>query len=119
MLNFLISNAYAATTTATTATGSAQQANGNLMSMVMLIGLIVVFYFLLWRPQAKRAKEHRNLISNLAKGDEVITSGGLMGKVSKLTDDFIVLMIAENVEVKVQKGSVTAVLPKGTLNVSA
>jgi preprotein translocase subunit YajC len=84
-------------------------------SLLLLAGFVVVFYFLLWRPQAKRAKEQRNLIANLAKGDEVAMSGGLLGKITRLDDDFITLAIADNVEVKVQKNAVALVLPKGTL----
>ena len=72
-------------------------------------------YFFILRPQTKRAKEQRELINNLAKGDEVVTSGGLSGKITKISDDFISLAISDNVEVQMQKNAVTAVLPKGTL----
>lgn len=110
-MSFLISDAVAATTTTTAAAGQ----QSNLVSMLLLLGFVVIFYFILWRPQAKRAKDQRNLIANLAKGDEVITSGGLIGKINKLTDDFIVLGVSDTVELKVQKNAVTTVLPKGTL----
>lgn len=81
--------------------------------MLAIFGLI--FYFMIWRPQSKRAKEHKNLLAELAKGDEVISSGGMAGKVTKVTDNFVVMEIAEGVEVKVQKAAVASVLPKGTL----
>ena len=82
---------------------------------LLLIGFLVIFYFLLWRPQSKRAKEHRELIANVAKGDEVATTGGMLGKVSKVTDDYFVISIAENTEITVQKNAIASVLPKGTL----
>lgn len=105
----LIANAWAAST------AGAPAADNGMSSILLLVGFLAIFYFLLWRPQAKRAKEQRNLLANLAKGDEVVTSGGLLGKISKITDDFIVLAITDNIEVRVQKGAVTNVLPKGTL----
>lgn len=113
-MSFFISDAFAdAATTATTAATGAQ--SSSLPSIVMLLGFIVIFYFLLWRPQAKRAKEQRNLIANLTTGDEVITSGGLVGKISKITDDFINLTIANGIDITLQKGAVSGVLPKGTI----
>lgn len=107
---FFISDAFA-----DTATASAPAASGGPATYLLLLGFVIIFYFFLLRPQTKRAKEHRNLVNNLAKGDEVITSGGLTGKISKINDDFIVLTIAENVEVTIQKSAVINVLPKGTL----
>jgi preprotein translocase subunit YajC len=107
-MSFLISDAIAA------APAGAQPAN-EWGSIALLVGFVVIFYFLLLRPQSKRAKEHRQLVSSLAKGDEVITSGGILGKISKVTDDFIVVSIAEGVEITVQKQAVSAVVPKGTL----
>jgi preprotein translocase subunit YajC len=81
-----------------------------------MLGLfIVIFYFLLWRPQAKRQKEHKALMASLNKGDEVVTVGGVAGKITKVTDDFVVVEVADNVELKVQKSSVSATLVKGTL----
>lgn len=109
ILNFFISPAMAAAPAA-----GAQPAN-EWGSIALLVGFVVIFYFLLLRPQSKRAKEHRQLVSNLAKGDEVITSGGILGKISKITDDFIVVAIADNVEITLQKQAVSAVIPKGTL----
>jgi preprotein translocase subunit YajC len=102
--------AYAATQ------GSQASAAGGLSSILLLVGFVVIFYFLLWRPQSKRAKEHRELVSKLAKGDEVVTSGGLLGRISKLDDEhYMTLKIAEGVEVVVQRGAVSTTLPKGTL----
>ena len=86
-----------------------------LFQIVFLGGLFVVFYFLAIRPQRKRQKEHTDMVSNLAKGDEVVTNSGILGKVIKVEEDFVVLQVADNVELKFQKSSVHAVLPKGTL----
>lgn len=85
------------------------------INLVLLGGMVIVFYFLLWRPQSKRQKEHQNLMSSLNKGDEIITSGGLLGKITKVSDDFITIEIANNVSVNIQKASVSAALPKGTI----
>ena len=86
-----------------------------MISILMMVGLFVFFYFIAIRPQRKRQKEHTELVSNLAKGDEVVTTSGILGKVTKLEDELIALKVAENVELKFQKHSVHAVLPKGTL----
>lgn len=86
-----------------------------LMQVLFLGGFVLIFYFLVWRPQSKRAKEHRELIGGLNKGDEVVVNGGLAGRIVRLKDDFIVLEVADKVEVKVQKIAVTTALPKGTL----
>lgn len=83
--------------------------------LIMLGIFFVVFFFLVIRPQMKRAKEHRNMVSALGKGDEVITSGGLAGRIDDVSDSFITVEVADGVRVKVQKQAVTAVLPKGTL----
>jgi preprotein translocase subunit YajC len=82
---------------------------------VFLILLFVVFYFLLLRPQMKKAKEHKKLVAGLAKGDEVVTVGGVIGRITKVGDAFINLEIAEGLEVKVQKQSIAAPMPKGTI----
>ncbi len=84
-------------------------------TLILLVGFIVIFYFLLWRPQSKRAKQHRELVAQLAKGDEVITSGGLLGRITKVEDDFLSIEIAQGVEIRVQKHAVSTVLPKGSL----
>ena len=81
--------------------------------MLAIFGLI--FYFLIWRPQSKRTKEHKALLADLAKGDEIISSGGVAGKITKVTENFVVVEIAEGVEIKLQIASVANVLPKGTL----
>ncbi len=85
------------------------------VELIMLVVMMVVFYFFLIRPQQKRAKEHKNLVQSLSKGDEVVTSGGILGKVAKVTDDFVVVEISNNLEIKLQKSSVQATLPKGTI----
>jgi preprotein translocase subunit YajC len=88
------------------------------MSMLIMLAVFgLVFYFMIYRPQAKRVKEHKSLMSELSKGDEVLTQGGIVGKIVKVSDekDFIVVSIAEGTEVTVQKGAVNAVLPKGTM----
>ena len=93
----------------------AGQGMGVMGQVIFCGGFILIFYLLIWRPQSKRAKEHKSLMSGLNKGDEIVTSGGMAGRISRVTDDFIVLEVADNVEVKVQKVAVAAALPKGTL----
>ncbi len=100
--------------TAMAAEPAAGPSNG-MSSIIMMVLFAVVFYFLLIRPQSKRQKEHKNMLSAIQKGDEVVTSGGILGKVSKLTDNFVVLNVGNNVEMKFQKQAVTATLPKGTI----
>lgn len=85
------------------------------MDLIFLVLLFVVFYFLLIRPQMKRAKEHKNMVASLAKGDEVVTGGGLLGRVTKVGDHFVTLEIADGLEVKVQKQALGSVMPKGTM----
>lgn len=84
-------------------------------TIIMMVLFAVVFYFLLIRPQSKRAKEHKTMIESIQKGDEVVTNGGIIGKVSKITEGFIILNVAQGVEIKFQKHAVTASLPKGTI----
>ena len=81
----------------------------------MLGGFVLIFYFLLIRPQNKRRKEHQNLVAGLSKGDEVVTAGGLVGQVTKVEDDFVKVQVNEQNEVRIQKSAVGATLPKGTL----
>ncbi len=103
-----ISNAMAA------GEGAAQQGSAlGQMGIFLVFGLI--FYFFLIRPQSKRAKEHKEMIHTMEKGDEVVTNGGLIGKIVKLNDNLIILKIAENTEVTVQRGMVASTLPKGTI----
>ncbi len=104
-----ISNAYAQA--AAPAGGSA----GGLMSFLPIILMFVVLYFLMIRPQMKRQKEQKAMIEAIAKGDEVITAGGMVGKVTKVADAYITLEVAEGTEVVMQKASVTMLLPKGTV----
>lgn len=102
--------------TAYAATGGEPSTQGSLISLLpMLVIFILVFYFLLLRPQQKRAKEQRQLIENLAKGDEIVTAGGIAGKITKIDEHFLVITIADNVNITVQKSAVSNVLPKGTL----
>jgi preprotein translocase subunit YajC len=86
-----------------------------MIQFVFLGGIFLLFYFLIIRPQSKRAKEHRAMVDALAKGDEVVTNGGIIGRVSQLGDTFISVEIADGVEVKVQRQAVASVLPKGTI----
>lgn len=106
----LISNAYAQTAGAASAGPL-----GNLTSFLPLVLMFVVLYFIMIRPQMKRQKETRNMLNALAKGDEVVTSGGLAGRVSKVGETFVTVEIADNVEINVQKGAITTLLPKGTI----
>ncbi|MCC5851539.1 MAG: preprotein translocase subunit YajC [Alkalimonas sp.] len=107
-MSLFIANAHATT---------GGQSGGGWDLMIMLLAFGLIFYFLIYRPQAKRVKEHKNLMGALGKGDEVLTQGGLVGRISKISDekDFIVLALNDSTEVTVQKASVSAVLPKGTL----
>ncbi len=90
---------------------------GSFWSMLWLpLLLILFFYFLLIKPQVKRAKEQRQLLENIALGDEVITTGGITGKIIRLKDNFVVLEIAKSIEITLQKGSITSILPKGTID---
>jgi preprotein translocase subunit YajC len=104
-----IANAYAAP--------AAQPQAGGWDMIIMLVIFAAIFYFMIYRPQAKRVKEHKNLMASISKGDEVLTQGGIVGKVAKVSDEkeFIVIALADNVEVTVQKSAVSAILPKGTL----
>jgi preprotein translocase subunit YajC len=106
-----ISNAYAQ---AAPAAGNAGLMN-NLSTFLPLILMFVVVYFLMIRPQQKRAKEQRTMMDALAKGDEVVTAGGILGKVSKVNDTYVTIEVAPNTEIVVQKFSITTMLPKGTL----
>lgn len=90
-------------------------AGPGLLDFAFPIILLVLFYVMLIRPQQKRAKAHRTMQSSLAKGDEVVTDGGLMGKINEINDNAISLQIAETVEVKVRREAISSVLPKGTI----
>ena len=88
---------------------------GNLSTFLPLILMFVVMYFLMIRPQQKRAKEQKAMMDALAKGDEVITAGGILGKVSKVNDTYVTVEVSPNTEIVVQKHSITTLLPKGTI----
>jgi preprotein translocase subunit YajC len=90
-------------------------ANAELFNIALLVGLFVFFYFIAIRPQRKRQKEHAEMLTALAKGDEVVTASGILGKVMRIEDDFVVLQVADNMELKFQRAAVSAVVPKGTL----
>lgn len=98
-------------------TAGAGQPGGEFGMLIMLAIFGLIFYFMLYRPQAKRVKEHKNLVSSLAKGDEVLTQGGLVGKITKVSDDkdFIEIALNESNNIVIQKTAVSAVLPKGTM----
>jgi preprotein translocase subunit YajC len=107
-MSFFISDAWAAPTDAATK-GDA------LLGLLPFVLIFVVFYFLLIRPQSKRQKEHKQMVANLSKGDEVVTSGGLLGRISDLEENFVVVEVADGVRVKIQRNAVSALLPKGTI----
>lgn len=107
-MSFFISDAMAQAAPAATT-------ESTLISFVPLIAIFVLFYFLLIRPQMKRAKEHKTLLSALAQGDEVVTTGGLLGRITAVGADFVSIEITGNTIVKVQKHSVASVMPKGTI----
>jgi len=105
-----ISTAYAQTAPAAAAGG----AESTLMSLLPLVLMFVVLYFIMIRPQMKKQKEHKAMIEALAKGDEVIIAGGVMGRVARLGDSYLNVEVANGVELQVQRGAVVQVLPKGT-----
>lgn len=104
-------------TAAAQTAGTAAQANP-FTSMLPLLLIFVVFYFMLIRPQSKRAKEHKAMIAALEAGSEIATAGGIIGKVTEVGDNFVTVEIASNVLVKVQRNTISQVLPKGTLKSS-
>jgi len=107
-MNFLISNAYAQ--------GAAAQPQGSpAFSFLMLGAFAVIFYFMLIRPQQKRMKEQRDMLSKLATGDEVVTAGGLLGKIVEVGETLVTLEVASGVNVRVQRSQITQLMPKGTL----
>jgi preprotein translocase subunit YajC len=113
-MSFFISSAMAQTADAAAATSAAPSASA-LLNMLPIVGFGLIFYFLIWRPQSKRAKELKALVDSLATGDEVLTTSGMLGKINKVDDHYVALQIADNVELKMQKTAVAAVLPKGTI----
>ena len=111
-MSFFISSALAQTADTAAAAGSSSSA---LLNMLPIVGFGLIFYFLIWRPQSKRAKELKSLVDSLAKGDEILTTGGMLGKITRVDDHYVALQVADNVELKMQKTAVAAVLPKGTI----
>lgn len=107
-MSLLISDAFAQSTGGTTL-------NGGGLQLGMIALMIVVFYFLLIRPQQKRMKDQQSMISKLSSGDEVVTTGGILGRITEVGDNFLTLEIADGVRIKVQKSQVTQLMPKGTL----
>ncbi len=110
-MSFFISEAWADGA----GTAAAQPQGGGWVTLIMFGVLIAMMYFMIWRPQSKRMKEHRELVAAISKGDEVVINGAILGRVTKVTEDYLVLEIADGVEIKVAKVAVTATLPKGTL----
>ena len=106
ILDFFISPAHAQ---------AAQQPGGGFVAFLPLIALFVVFYFLIIRPQNKKQKEHREMVAALASGDEIVTAGGVLGKVTSVSEQFLDVEVANNVTIKVQRHTIAAVLPKGTV----
>jgi preprotein translocase subunit YajC len=109
-MSFFISDAWAE--------AAQQGAADPLLSFLPLVFIFVVFYFLLIRPQSKKAKEHKQMIEALAKGDEVVTSGGLLGRITAVGENFVELEIGEAMKVKVQRQAVATLMPKGTIKES-
>lgn len=105
LFDFFISSAHAQDATS----------SGGLMSFLPLIVIFIIFYFLLIRPQMKRAKEHKQLVSQLGKGDEVVTNGGLLGRITNVGESFVTVELAENVQIKVQRHAIASIMPKGTI----
>ncbi|KPK73613.1 MAG: hypothetical protein AMJ84_01835 [Acidithiobacillales bacterium SM23_46] len=108
-MNYLISEALAADG------APAAQQGGSMMSILFLVLMFGAFYFLLIRPQQKRAKEHKTMIASLSKGDEVVTAGGVLGRISDISENYVSVEIADGVNIKVQRQAVQTVLPKGTI----
>jgi len=107
-----ISSAFAQATPAAAASGDMQS---SLMGMLPLVLMFVVLYFVMIRPQMKKAKDHKNMVEALGKGDEVVTAGGVLGKVTKVGESFLSIEVANGVELQLQRSSVVQVLPKGTI----
>ena len=102
-------------TTAHAAESAGAGPDAGLINLIMLGGFVVIFYFLLIRPQNKRRKEHDALVGGLSKGDEVVTAGGIVGLITKVEDDFVKLQVGDGIQMRIQKSSVGATLPRGTI----
>ena len=114
-MDFLIASAHAQTA----APGAAPGPGPGMLNLVFILVMFGIVYLMMIRPQMKRAKEQRAMIAALAKGDEVLTNGGLLGRIEDIADQFVTLEVAPNVTVKLQKQAISAVLPKGTLKASS
>lgn len=112
LLNFFVSPVHA---DAALPVPNAAQPGGGIPLMVMLAVFVAFMYLAVWRPQSKRTKEQRNLLNSLTKGDEVMTAGGILGRIIKLTDSYVVIAVSETTEMTMQKSSIVSALPKGTL----
>ncbi len=110
-MDFLIASAMAQT-------GGAPPAGNAFVQLIPLILIVVIFWFLLIRPQMKRNKQHREMVSSLSNGDEVITSGGILGKITNVGESFVTVKLADGLDIKVQKHAVAQVVPKGTIEAS-
>ena len=106
-MSFFISDAVAQ--------GGAPAGQPSFMPMILMVGMFVIFYFLLIRPQSKRAKEHRGMVEALKNGDEVVTNGGVYGRISNAEGDALLVEVAQGVEQRIQRQAISTVLPKGTL----
>jgi len=109
-MSFFISQAYAEGAASAAGAGSDPTT-----SLLFFVGMIVIFYFLLIRPQQKRAKDHRKMVEAIGKDDEVVTNGGILGKIVEMGDQYITVEIADNVNVRIQRNAISTVLPKGSL----
>ncbi|MEK9625798.1 MAG: preprotein translocase subunit YajC [Gammaproteobacteria bacterium] len=104
-MSFLISDAWAQ---------AGGEAGGSLFSLLPLVVIFILFYFLLIRPQQKRAKQHKEMVAALKKGEEIVTNGGLLGKVTDVEDNFVTIEIASGLNVRIQRQAIAQVMPKGT-----
>ena len=103
-MNFFISDAWA----------QGADAGGSLFSLLPLVVIFVLFYFLMIRPQQKRAKQHKEMVAALKKGEEIVTNGGLLGKVTEVSDNFVTVEVSSGLNVRIQRQSISQVMPKGT-----
>lgn len=107
-MDFLLNNAFAQST-------SAPPPGDPLLSFIPIIVLFVIFYFMLIRPQNKRAKEHSQMVASLTKGDEVVTNGGILGRITQVGENFVMVEVADGIQLRVQRQAIANLMPKGTL----
>lgn len=108
-MGFFISDAYAAA-------AASPSISDSTTSLLMMAGIFAVFYLMIIRPQTKRAKEHRDLVNKIKTGDEVIAAGGIIGEIVKMDEQFVTLSLQQGVDMMIQRSSISAVLPKGTIH---